>query len=772
MAASTKQAALAAVALIQICIVSKAEASLTRVATAPAMKSVRAARKVNRKLFGLPVVQSAGQDAEKALDDLDRAFKGSSSGKMGMSDDPWAELYGMAPYGGTMGMDSSEGMGMDGSGAMGMGIYSVGMSMDTYSFGMGSMDSYGMGMDDTFGMGYGMMGMGYKGDGYTTKAPSPPKMGKGDDDDNDNNDDDDGEGDYKYDDEDGDGDGNEQQSSESSPPTTNSSAAPTASPTASPTLGADGRNGGGGGTGNIGSGSNSDGDESETEIPASLQLELAAFRYKTNARHGETQKDGLALVDVTEKMFGDLLHEKFAAEQFDFVDIFSYDRLAPRVFQFGVSVHFKDEKHMPGVKDIELIVEDALKAGATYNDKYLNLLKGVQASIFATTYAVEYITDKSSLEKAVAESNAPAVDDGDEEDDDDIFWGFGWEWILAFTAAVACLICTALCLCCRKKRSRTVDAIDIYSAHNLHRKNGSMYKTNSFSDDDMEDQGNFDPRGLDSYAVGRARGSSNEGQLEDVPLNYSENVSDLNNGQDLFPDIFRHSKAGNPSKSRVTTDPFSDARSSGGEKSSVKNRLGFLETILNQQSKSSDYDEDSSHMDSTLSSVQHSKNEDTVVSKNSSQGGSYKSGTQRVGPHQGPLKFRGPSPVTSQASGTSARSPQQARSSVSPKVNHFLPPQSPNASKPRASTPTNQPEWLAVKLKPTSPRADDSAVRGLRSPGRNQSPVHHFLPPPPPGPKIPADKKSGEQAPWANVRLNAVSPPPREAFRNVEESEI
>jgi len=583
-------------------------------------------------------------------------------------------------------------------------------------------------------------------------------------------------------------------------PTSLYSIPPSLAPSAEDTLDDEPRNGGDDGEddGNQQQNSSSEG---SVEIPASLQLSLASFKYETSARWDETHEDDLELLDVTKTMFGDLLSDKFSGSKFDFVDVLSYEKLAPRVFEFVVSIHFTDSTGIPELTDIESAVSNMLEAGQSFNNKYVDMLKKMKSTIFATTYAVKYISNKHELAKAVAEAHAAR--ESDDNDDDGFFAffkSFDLMYVVAAIGVVALLVVTYVYCYCRRRRARQLHSLDFsgqQSHFHDHTKNESLYKTNSFShqseeasegyEHDSANKYDFQSSGLDPYAV--AEGSEKSARFEEVSLADSETMSSCG-GQE----IFRASEVQTLSKNRLTTDPFNDEQSSGS-RASVKNKLAHLEAILGQQSTE---DDGQSSMGSTLSSFPTNTTdleagsqaeEDVIIttaidprvvakedssvpsttsvkarlaqfegksqgteehevaqdSRSNSSPRWFGSDSDSVGPHRGVATTRPQTPKNSPEDATAQPVPGTSNrtfaSSNSIGSRNYTSREIPRDTAKKTGESNQQPPWASLRLRTISPTPKESR-------------------------EIPEEKNSlktddfQEQAPWMALRLKATSPPP------------
>ncbi|KAL7567574.1 hypothetical protein ACA910_000174 [Epithemia clementina (nom. ined.)] len=217
--------------------------------------------------------------------------------------------------------------------------------------------------------------------------------------------------------------------------------------------------------------------------PGLLQLPQAAFKYSTTARWNLPERDEIELHGVTQEFFSSVFEQEYG-DQLDFVDVASYAKLAPRVFQFVVMIHFKKSEAMPSLSEMESTLAELLRPGQAFILKYLALLRSTNSTIFETSLSVKYLYNADELEKAINELDENMADDSEDEGAHTFLF---FILLLVVALLVLVLLCSIRCWCYRYHKARTAPVHDDYDSHDLKSFNskggshGSRYRTAAFS---------------------------------------------------------------------------------------------------------------------------------------------------------------------------------------------------------------------------------------------------------------------------------------------------
>ena len=346
-----------------------------------------------------------------------------------------------------------------------------------------------------------------------------------------------------------------------------------------------------------------------SNVTEPLTLSLAAFEYHTTAVWDEDTDADEELQLVTQNLFAEVLTQLFDESGYDWVNVFSYEKLAPRIFEFGVSVHFKDKDTIPDLDDVETKIAVLLRAGKQFNDRYIELLKNMQSTIFATSFAVNYINNQDTLDAKVAAATATLPSE-ESSDDENVVSSYlkDVEEIHLLAALGVVAIMLACCLfCCwrRRRRIKTLPVLDFdfyggkdieYDAQSQH----DSQPIQRFAAQAQDNNSYFQSAGLSNFATGES---------EDISIDDSQTMSTRSGQQ-----VFRTDQANDFLTRQSDPDPFSnDQETVNTGMNSVKARLQTLEAIIDENEEG----EEESAMGTTLTSARTEGNR-TLGSEHSS----------------------------------------------------------------------------------------------------------------------------------------------------------
>ena len=338
-----------------------------------------------------------------------------------------------------------------------------------------------------------------------------------------------------------------------------------------------------------------------------VKLPLIAFQYYTTATWNLPDRDEIELHEVTQTLFKAILKQEFG-DSIE-VDIISYGKLAPRVFNFVVVAYFNNSDDIPPLGEMENKFASLLHDGEPFNTRYLEMLKHMDSTIFETSFSVRFINNQHDLDKAI---QGEILEDPDEDDDGHDHHRL-FILLLVVAALVLLLVFFSIYWYCRNRRSRTApyledfDSRDFETSKDKTSKKESSYSTANFSKDGIGKRTRLASISLEAHNSDGTLSTTNNHDLEEVPL-FDEKPHEtptLNSGKKKQRQVVssgkppRHPSSAKNVVSTFETELFKNQQSSGYGPQ-IPQRM-TRSTTSHDQSRTDDFSSSSSLSESRAS---------------------------------------------------------------------------------------------------------------------------------------------------------------------------